>query len=548
MKRFFPSWEWIVQHPHLLLAITLCGGLLLRLYGIGFGLPHVYDPDEPVSVDTAVSMLVTHDLNPHWFGWPGTTLVYMLSVLFAGIFLVGRWLGVFESTVHLRELYFQDPTMLYLSGRVLLAVVGVASICVAYVIARRLFNRPTALIGAMLLALSPLHVFHSKLNRPDILLTFLILATFWSCLEILERQAWSGYVLAGLFAGLGIATKYPAASVALVIVMAHLLSGPWRWTGLLKLLVCGVVSVLGAFVGSPFLFLDFRTALLDAVYENYPRHLSGTGEGLIQNLMWYVQGPLVEAVSIGGLVLAGIGIVLAMASRQKDRWLLLVFSGVFLVFMASLNLRWERWMIPIVPFLCMLAAHACHWTAVKIGERWDDRIGRVAGCILVLVIAVPLLGADILQGREMSGSDTRTLAKEWMMRHVPAGSRVLLERYTPQFPRDLYTFLQVRHGQVVEVDVRDIPTALFRPPEVIGRLKDTDALVTGLVTGKIEYMALSDWYDRYSAEREKYADYAQIVATYDALMSMGTKVYEVKRVRGESRGPTIRVYRFEKKD
>jgi len=56
-------------------------------------------------------------------GWPGTTLVYMLSALFAGIFVVGRRFGVFESAVHLRELFFQDPTMLYLSGRVLLAVV-----------------------------------------------------------------------------------------------------------------------------------------------------------------------------------------------------------------------------------------------------------------------------------------------------------------------------------------------------------------------------------------------------------------------------------------
>jgi hypothetical protein len=236
-----------------------------------------------------------------------------------------------------------------------------------------------------------------------------------------------------------------------------------------------------------------------------------------------------------------------MASRRKDRWLLLAFPSVFLICMASLNLRWERWMIPIVPFLCILAAHACHWTAAKIGEHWDDRIGRVAGCVLVLVIAVPLLGSDILEGREMSGSDTRTLAKEWMTKHVPAGSRVLLERYTPQFPRDVYTFLQVRHGQVVEVKVQDIPTALFRPNEVIGRLTDTDALMTSLVTGKIEYVALSDWYDRYSAEKERFADYAQAVATYDVLMSMGTKIYEVKSVRGESRGPTIRVYRFEKK-
>lgn len=537
MKNFVTFREGIVQHPKMLLAIVLCSGLLLRLYGIDFGLPDLYNPDEPILVDRARKMLVTRDLNPHWFGWPGTTIIYILSGLFVCILLVGLGLGIFESTANLGELFFQDPTIFYLSGRVTLAIFGVASIFVTYIIACRLFNRPTALTAAMLLALSPLHVYYSKLIRPDILLTFLILVAFWFCLEILQRRAWSGYALAGLFTGLGIATKYPAASVALSIVMAHLFSGPRQWTGLLKLLMCGVVSVLGAFIGSPFLFLDFRTALSHALYENRSSHLSSTGEGLMQNFIWYVQGPLLEAFSIGGLVLVSVGIVLAIASWQKDKWLLVAFSIFFLLLMALLNLRWKRWIIPVIPFLCILAAFACYWTAVKIGEYWDYWIGRGVGCILLLVVAMPLLKADILQGHEMSGTDTRTLAKEWMMENIPAGSRILLEYYTPQLPRDRYKFLQVRGGRLVEVDVQKIRTAVFRPSEVIGKLKDTEALLGG----KVEYMALSNWYDRYLAERESYADYAEIVATYDALMYMGTKIYEIKSVPGENTGPTIRV-------
>lgn len=540
MKSFSYPWEWITQYHKILLAIVLFSGLLLRLYGIDYELPYLYHSDEGLLVKRAGLMLENRDLNPHWFFHPGTTIIYILCVLFTLIFLIGLGLGSFETPDDFRTFFFQDPTVFYLSGRITFAVLGVVSLLIVWLIARRLFNQPTALIAVVFFALNPLHVYHSKLIRPDVLLTLLILVSFWFCTEILKKRTWSAFILAGLFSGLAIATKYPAVISVLLIVIASILNRPWQRTDLSKLLVSCIGGLLGVFIGSPFLFLDFGTVLSHVAREARPRHLSATGEGLLQNLAWYVQNSLLETLTIVGLILVGIGIVLCLASQRKDKWLLVTFPVIFTVFIAALNLRWARWIIPIVPFLCILSAHAWYWTMTKMGELWHPRIGRWVSFILLLGIVIPLLKVDIRQGREMSGTDTRTLAREWILDNIPPGSRLLIEEWASQLPKERYKFFIVKGGELTHVDASEIDLAAFRPKGKIGLLKDIKALHRE----KIEYMVLSNWYNRYLAEKEKYTDYAESVATYEALMKTGRKLYEVKRVPGKNRGSTIRIYRL----
>ncbi|MGB3058399.1 MAG: hypothetical protein WBE17_01555, partial [Anaerolineae bacterium] len=49
------------------LAAILLIAVALRLWGINFGLPYLYHPDEPGYVAIAQNMVKTGDLNPHFF-------------------------------------------------------------------------------------------------------------------------------------------------------------------------------------------------------------------------------------------------------------------------------------------------------------------------------------------------------------------------------------------------------------------------------------------------------------------------------------------------
>ena len=449
-------------------------------------------------------------------------------------------MGTFETASEFQKFFFQDPTVFYLSGRVMFAVIGFASLIVVWMIACRVFNRSAALIAVVVFALNPLHIFHSKLIRPDILLTFFMLVAFWFCVEMLKKGTWSSYIFAGLFSGLAIATKYPGAISAVVVAAAFIMTKTWQRTDFLKLVTSGIGCILGAFIASPFLFLDYTTVLSDVAQEARLRHLGATGEGILQNLAWYVQNPLLETFTIGGLILAGVGLLFCIKSRQKDKLLLVAFLVLFMVFISGLSLRWERWIIPIIPFLCILAGYGWNWLIAKIGILWRPRIAQWVGIGVLFGIILPLLKADIMQGREMSGKDTRTIAREWILDNIPKGSSLLIEEWASQLPKERYKFFEVKRGQLTEVNSAEIDLAAFRPKGRIGMLKDLMAIHRE----KVEYLVLSGWYDRYVAEKNDYPDYAEIVAVYETLMTKGSKIYEVKRSPGINMGSTIRIYRL----
>lgn len=523
-----------------LMAIVLVGSLL-RAYGIAFGLPFVYDLDEPVFMHTASAMLANRDLNPHWFGHPGTTVIVMMSAMYGLIYAVGFITGSFANAAEFKAIYYHDPTLFYLSGRILCALFGIASILLLYAVVRRLSNPRAGLISATLLALSPLHAYYSKIVRTDVVATFLILVVFWFCLDVLKKKTWSSYALAGFFAGLALATKYPAVIVALVIVAAYLFNRIWK--DFSKLVLAGLACVLGAFAGSPYLFLDWRTALASIRFENRAVHLSAMGEGFVRNLIWYLRGPFFSVLPIVGLMLAVIGIVLCASTRNKEKWLLLVFPVSFMLFIPSLHLRWERWVIPIIPFLCILVAFALDWMQDQLGRRFHAAIKIGVVSVVLLACVVPMVKADIVRGRELSGKDTRTMAGEWILEHIPKGSRILLETHTPHLPKNAYAYLLVNSsGELVDVDAKSIIHSVFRPPySQIGMLKNADALRRQ----HVDYMIINSWYDRYLSERYRSADNGNRVRMYETLMNMGTKLYEVCRVYAKNTGPTIRVYRFD---
>ena len=74
--------------PGISLLAILAVAFFFRVYGINFGLPYIYHPDEPSIVKRALSMIRSGDFSPHWFDWPSLyiytqALVYVLRYLYS---------------------------------------------------------------------------------------------------------------------------------------------------------------------------------------------------------------------------------------------------------------------------------------------------------------------------------------------------------------------------------------------------------------------------------------------------------------------------------
>ncbi len=532
MKTTFTPANLSTRNEYIILFLILVIAIAVRLYVINYDLPFVYDQDEPLFVTYALSMLKNRDLNPHWFGAPASTTMYLLALVYAGIFGVGRVTGIFQSAEDFRNLYYSNPTVFYVSGRIISAVFGVATIWLVYKLGRRLFGSAAGLIAAAMVTICPIHILLSQQVRMDMPMTFFIMLAFWYCLNILEHQDWTSYLLAGFFTGLATISKYPAIVFSVSIAITHFLATPLkRWSDHRKLLGSALACVTGAFVGSPFVFLDFRTVLKNVIHEARPEHLSATGEGLLRNFIWYVKDPLPNALGIIGLILAVIGLFLCLSSKQKSRWVLISFPILFLLFISSLSLRWERWILPVVPFLTLLTAFALTYLV----ELWRRRVSRgvalSGAALLLLILFVPLLKSSIKHVRETAGPYTSSVTRNWMLDHLK-GSRVLVEAYGPHLPANDFTVFVVNEaGQLVEAAILG---GEAEPGWEVGRVKD----LGNIRSQGIDYVLITGYYQHFLDEKGKYPAQVQ---NYERLINESKLVYDIQSSPGVSRGPRVRV-------
>jgi hypothetical protein len=366
-------------------------------------------------------------------------------------------------------------------------------------------------------------------------MTFLLLLAFWYTLKILKKGDWSSYLSAGFACGLAIVTKFPAVVFCATIALAHFFITPVRkfrqhW----KILVSAGSCVLAAFIGCPFLFLDFRSALADVSHEARTEHLGHSGQGLLQNLFWYIKQPLPDAVSSAGFALAIIGIALLMFSRRKDGWLLLSFPLLFVLFISNLGLRWERWILPVVPFLSVIVSFAFVKLITFVVRRVNQRVAVICATVILVATIGPLLKRTVGAVVATTNPHTVTLSREWLLNHAPHGSRILIETYGPQLPADLFTIIVVEErGNLAEAKS---PYKNRLPGWRIAEMENLD----DLMNQQIEFVVMSGNYEELLHEKEKYS--AQL-AKYNELMKRGALVFDSNEIPISTRGPRIRIFR-----
>jgi hypothetical protein len=137
----------------LALGAILMLALLLRLWGIKYGLPFGYQIDEErIYVRGAARMLDAGSLNPHYMQNP-PLLTYLLEAIFAVRY------GGGEAHRLIGEV--PQRTDLFLTARIVTALIGTLAVWLTFAAARRFFDRRVGLVAALLIAVAFLPVFYS---------------------------------------------------------------------------------------------------------------------------------------------------------------------------------------------------------------------------------------------------------------------------------------------------------------------------------------------------------------------------------------------------
>jgi len=400
--------------------VIVLAALVLRLIGLRYGLPAVYNPDEVAIMSRALAF-AKGDLNPHNFLYP-TFYFYLLFAWEGLTALLAVASGAVASFGAFQREFFIDPTRVFVAGRLLTALLGTATVLAIGVLGARIAGRFVGIVAAVVLAIAPLHVLNSHYVKHDVPVTFVIVLAY-----LTYQRLWNGGSLfaAAAVTGIAFATHYYTIFLALplawtIIHRSHDGGEAGRRVALAAVICAGVFFLL-----SPFVLVEPLTALADIranrqiVVDRAVANL-----GYAAGAARYVKLLLSDAVGIPAAVVALLGVIIgARRDPARTAWLL-AFTVPFLLFVFS-TYPASRYLVPVMPFIAVFAALAIEsvWTA-----RWRGH--QIVSVLLIVTVVAIALTESLRSDLFIRHTDTRTLALEYITAHIPTGTTILTQPYS----------------------------------------------------------------------------------------------------------------------
>jgi hypothetical protein len=357
-----------------LAVVLLVAVQTLSTPGHYWGLPNdthyfSYHPDEIFLLQPSF-FFAQGDWNPHFFNY-GTLYIYLVGLPAVAFGLVP---DPASFPAGLRPLYEQ--------GRWTTAVLGTLTVLLLYFARRRESRRIAAVAGA-LLAVCPLHVMHRSYATVDVPATFFITAAFLLALRGAARPHAAMGGLTGLAVGLAAATKYNAALFIIPALLAPYVARPvrggWQWW-----VSVPVGAAVGFLIGCPYVgspeFSDGLRFEMEHMRVGGTRAFVGTSPGWVYHLTHGLP------VGLGFPLLAAVALGVPLALRLPGRAarLSLLWLALYLAVIGFAKEMFIRYLVPLSPFLCVLAAGGLVW----LWRRPRTRLLRAASATVGLAVVV----------------------------------------------------------------------------------------------------------------------------------------------------------------
>jgi 4-amino-4-deoxy-L-arabinose transferase-like glycosyltransferase len=350
-------------------AAILCLGLLLLPLFVRPAASSVWDANEAFYVQTPREMVESGDwLRPTFNGQPRLNKPPLSYWVVA---IPYRFLGV--------RLVWE---------RLVMALAGMGSVLLVYVLGRQLLDPSSALVGAALFATTFRFLIVSRRLLIDALLLFLILAATVAFIHWLKTGRRAPFLLVCLGLGLGFLAKGPVAWLPLPLFALHVVraggwdrlrSAPWIAGGLILVAVSGSWFVL--------LGLSHGWEVVSAflLEENVGRYL-GADFGPRRGPFYYFGVLLGDFFPWSILLPAALWIAFRRPARERSAafflaaWIVL-YLGVFSL---SYN-KQEYYILPLYPAAALLIAG---YGPAAAGRGFATLSARAAGVLLVAAGAV----------------------------------------------------------------------------------------------------------------------------------------------------------------
>ena len=449
------------SHTKVILALIIVLAIATRVAGISFGLPNLYHVDEARFAKISITYF-TGDLNPHFFHVPSLH-TYAVAGLWGVYYIGGKITGKFTSGAHFMEAFEENATPHVILARLLSVLLGVGTILIVFYLGKRMYNPRVGVLASLFLVFSPVHNKISHYMVPDVPMVFFLMLSFLCIWFIYVKGDTKFYIFAGLFAGLATATKYGGQLLFLPLFVAHLFYVLDNKRSIKEIffshkLLLSVGFYLGGFLaGCPYSVLDFAKFWNDFKWQSQHLLQAGHYGSSTAQPAWlfYLRYGMAENIGKFSQYLVYGGVLLGLVRRKRKDLILIVFPLVLFLLVGSWKSMAARYLLPLTPFLVLIAAFFLDALLTKISallrkenSQFPARIlqSRYLNWAVVALVLIPSVVKVARLDYLLTQKDTRTLAKEWINRNLPKGSTLALESYGPPLSQDDYSLLR-RHTQ-----------------------------------------------------------------------------------------------------
>lgn len=321
------------------------------------------------------------------------------------------------------------------AARLISQAASVTAAVLTYRLGRRFYGQATALLAAIVMALSPFNILFAPTAFTDPLMVALI----WAALTLAAggRLGWAGVV-----AGLAVATKQQGILfVPLVAATGWIVSEKQRRAWDIARMALGLLSVMLVLTGWDALRWQVRTSFWEqSAVSHGPLHLVNRWELGERLTDWSeLLGCVFGSPALNAILLLGVPLLLWRSRKAifdavddalpaRADWLLASFGAGFILLHWLFSFSaWDRYLLGLVPLASLLLARVVWQGAARIGIT---RAGLV-GLALVVLLAGPAahaVGEDYSIGGGHGAYQGLGQVIAFFRHQVPAGS-VVWHRY-----------------------------------------------------------------------------------------------------------------------
>lgn len=426
--------QGLYRRRNLIILILILGGAFyLRVTGIRWGLPTknlaltTYHPDEAAMLYTFeeikqnktifLPLKVFFDWGPFYFYMVGAALG--ISYLFGIISIASREFLI----SHLAE-----ADKLYIIARLVTVFAGVLNVYLIYLIGKKLFNKNTGLLAALLMAILPAHVIGSHYAKADVPVCLWITLTLYFSVMILTKGDLKFYIFSGLFLAIAVATKPNGGVAIFAILTAHIFriirnSSKNFFCNLFSknIFLTFVVFLISFSLVNPFYFLFFNKftewflGIFHAIAGTPCLWDVGWGtpswQRYITSILNYGLGPTLLVFFFIGIL---VSFYKSIITKNNADGFLLVTAILTYILISKPKLQLVMYALPITPFVALLTSRTLVYNCEN-----QTKIKKLIFIFLTLILLANTFIYTFAYINLLKQKDVREDASEWISRNIP---------------------------------------------------------------------------------------------------------------------------------